>query len=106
MHRHDHLIALVPAEAAVGDVVVRFWKCDAALVLRELADRGWWGVVGRTDVAVGNTIKEGDADADADADAKQLCVEPREEPAKGPVWVDLDLRVLQLLTEGATGYDT
>ncbi|KAK0624122.1 hypothetical protein B0T14DRAFT_407171, partial [Immersiella caudata] len=30
----ERLVALVPPSAAVGDVIVRFWGCDAALVMR------------------------------------------------------------------------
>jgi hypothetical protein len=43
-------MGLAPAGARVGDVVVRFWDCDAAVVVRRGRDYTY-GLVGRADVA-------------------------------------------------------
>lgn len=52
----NHPIGLVPATARVGDAVVRFWGCDAAVVMRPVVGSGdgqelGFMLVGRADVA-------------------------------------------------------
>ncbi|KAK4449019.1 heterokaryon incompatibility protein-domain-containing protein [Podospora aff. communis PSN243] len=92
----EHVIALVPPSTAVGDVIVRFWGCDAALVMRpagcinepldgESAGVPFFLLVGRADVA-GKT-----------ADAKRFPADKTSED-KTLVWVHLGLEVLQMLT--------
>lgn len=59
----DHTIALVPAEAKVGDVIVQFWKCDATIIMRPIYPQesslsypdsatSFFMLVGMADVAV------------------------------------------------------
>jgi hypothetical protein len=46
------LMGLVPPEARVGDLVVRFWNCNAAIVMRRIAAHPrCFVLVGRADVA-------------------------------------------------------
>jgi len=46
------LMGLVPPETRVGDVIVRFWNCSAAIVMRPTtAQSRFFVLVGRADVA-------------------------------------------------------
>ncbi|KAI1157581.1 heterokaryon incompatibility protein-domain-containing protein [Nemania serpens] len=50
----DHCMGLAPPGAAVGDWVIRFWDCDAAVIVHPEHNRNSWKVpctlVGRADV--------------------------------------------------------
>ncbi|KAK3368833.1 heterokaryon incompatibility protein-domain-containing protein [Lasiosphaeria ovina] len=106
----ERLIALVPRSAEVGDVVVRFWNCDAALVMRRVAmhvspdadvpssDLEYWMLVGRCDVADQRDRSE------PSTDTWRFYIKATQE-AKGAVWIDLDLRTLQLLTASIAIYE-
>ncbi|KAK0718031.1 hypothetical protein B0T26DRAFT_646072 [Lasiosphaeria miniovina] len=106
----ERLIALVPRAAEVGDVVVRFWNCDAALVMRRVAmhvspdadvpssDLEYWMLVGRCDVADQGGRNE------PSTDTWRFYIKATQE-AKRAVWIDLDLRTLQLLTASIAIYE-
>ncbi|KAK4137845.1 hypothetical protein BT67DRAFT_439071 [Trichocladium antarcticum] len=97
-----HLVCLVPSAARVGDVVVRFWDCDAAVLMRPTAARSSWMLVGRADVA---EVIDRKATPGRDLYAEQAILghadrrgaegEPR---ASGAVLVDFDLLTLQAIT--------
>ncbi|KAL2024433.1 hypothetical protein VTK56DRAFT_8244 [Thermocarpiscus australiensis] len=103
----NHLICVVPPAAKVGDVVVRFWGCDAAMVMRPMkeAGRGSYSsflLVGRADVA---EVVDRKATPGRDPHAEQALMikadagGAQEGPrASGSVFVDMDLPTLQLIT--------
>jgi len=105
----EHLVALVPPSAAVGDVVVRFWNCDAALIMRlayvdELQRGGsvkvpYFLPVGRADVA------DGDGVGNRPANDGRFFIDGADEN-KRPVWVNLGLGVLQILTASIRTYSS
>lgn len=110
----DHLMAVVPAAVKVGDVVVRFWNCDAAILMRPVnPQEGETGsrdnmntsfmLVGRADVA-----ELADRKATPGHDVRAEAVfsgsfssTPGLEKcgrASEAVYVDLDFRTLQIIT--------
>ncbi|GAB1312455.1 hypothetical protein MFIFM68171_02665 [Madurella fahalii] len=62
----NHIISLVPSEARIGDFIVRFWNCDAAIVVRPSCPGPWhsnslppyFNVVGKADVAKARNEKD------------------------------------------------
>jgi hypothetical protein len=54
-------IGMVPPEARSGDLIVRFWNCDAAIVVRPALEGQPFYIVGRADVA---ELKDRDLDGD------------------------------------------
>ncbi|KAK1751410.1 heterokaryon incompatibility protein-domain-containing protein [Echria macrotheca] len=106
----NHLIALVPPGAEEGDIVVRFWNCGAALVMRPLRQEPMegdeknmmpcaFGLIGRADVAevVDRSPQLGDRHAEATLFRTSF-------PASidigtlGPVYVEMDFPTLQIIT--------
>lgn len=92
-----HVIALVPPAAKVGDVIVRFWNCDAAIVMRPVkraeTERGspWLMLVGRTDVA---EVCDRKAMPSSDPHAERHLAHDDGDH----IYVDLNLRTLQMIT--------
>ncbi len=107
----DHLITVVPAAVKAGDVVVRFWNCDAAILMRPInpQERGtsnsdgvnhWFMLVGRADVAE-LVDRKATPGCDVHAEEAFKVGYPWLEKASrgsGAVYVNLDLRTLQLIT--------
>jgi len=101
----EHLIALVPSATAVGDVIVRFWGCDAAFVMRLVHVDGsekdprkevsYFLLVGRADVA------DKSIQGDHSEDAGRFNINTTKEN-KSLVWINLGTRALQLLTASVT----
>jgi hypothetical protein len=114
----DHLMTVVPAAAKVGDVVVRFWNCDAAILMRPVnLHTGVTGtsvsidmntlftLVGRADVA---ELTDRKATPGHDVRAEDVFSAPfsttptpgleKDRRAGGAVYVELDLRTLQIVT--------
>lgn len=118
----SHLIALVPPAARHGDVVVRFWNCDAAIVMRPI-DTLIFLRPGKADPSVGASfLLVGRADVAEVIDPLPNLYADLEIPRKkrftgglppgieiegfatGPVFVDLDLRTLQIITASINTY--
>ncbi|KAL2126543.1 hypothetical protein VTI74DRAFT_710 [Chaetomium olivicolor] len=103
----NHLICVVPPTAKVGDVVVRFWGCDAAMVMRPAASLAQsaglpYMLVGRADVAEvvdrkATPGRDSHAEQALSGEANHLGTE-RDARASGPVFVNLDLPTLQMIT--------
>lgn len=88
----DYVMGLVPPTATVDDVIVRFWNCNAAIVMRPADPQSKstsFMLVGRADVAevVDQTV----------GTFPQNHLAPTE-----AVYVDLDLRTLQKITAHIT----
>lgn len=49
----NQLLGFAPPEARVGDLICRFWHCDAAIIVRRLGDEmtDQWMIVGKADIA-------------------------------------------------------
>ena len=91
----DYLIATVPPSAKPGDVIVRFWNCSAAIVMRPIrtniidtADSSFM-LIGRADVA-------DDVSRMATQESDSHASDWVETGAR--VYVDLDFRTLQIIT--------
>ena len=101
----NHLIGLVPPAARVGDAVVRFWGCDAAVVMRPVvgSDDGQelgFMLVGRADVA---EVVDRKATPGRDVHAEQGMSggsggRDSGAASSGAVLVDFDLATLQAVT--------
>jgi len=104
----NRLIALVPAATEVGDVVVRFWNCSAAFVMRPASgvgrrDNAWPSVpeaeyymlLGRADVADSRGTSSCSADGGLFSGDRS---------DRGLVWVNVGMRTLQLLTASVALY--
>ena len=106
-----YLIALVPPAAQPGDLVVRFWNCDAAVVIRSTAYNRVSGLstsfklVGRADVAevVDRAATPGD-----DPHAKRCMLASvgssfgNRSPIYGAVTIKLNFRTLQIISAHIT----
>ncbi len=107
-----YMMGVVPSAAKVGDVIVQFWNCDAAIVMRPIDLRipavsvtrsptSSFVLVGRADVA-GALERQGTPGCDTRAGQGlfgSLTVGPDiGSQATGPVYVDLDFRTLQSIT--------
>jgi hypothetical protein len=89
------LMGLVPPEAEAGDVIVRFWNCNAAIVMRRIAAQSRsFVLVGRADVA--QTISN-PPNASLWAPNPPLRSE-KSRTLAGAVSVRLSLRTLQKIT--------
>lgn len=94
-------LGLVPSNARVGDVIIRFYKCNAALVMRPIETNGevvFYMLVGRADVS-------GLLDACRDskgstAGSRLLKTAYKSYGTEGPkeINVELNLRTLQRIT--------
>ncbi|KAK5651247.1 hypothetical protein OQA88_12655 [Cercophora sp. LCS_1] len=100
----QRLIALVPPAAMVGDVIVRFWNCDSALIMREVTVDGrsspdvpYFLLVGRADVAEKDEVDSGPSDTGR---SRIMGAEEHNRP----IWVLLGLGALQRLTASSTIY--
>lgn len=110
----DYLMTVVPAAVKVGDVVVRFWNCDAAILMRPVNPQEGatsardsmntsFMLVGRADVAEladrkatpGHDVRAEEVFSDSFSSTPGLEKDSR---ASGAVYVDLDLRTLQIIT--------
>jgi hypothetical protein len=101
----NHLMALVPPEASAGDVIIRFWNCGAAIVMRpSTAKAGDLLMIGRADVAriIDHNFQEG---VDSYASESLLYSQPHrstlykmECPSLGAVYVELDFPTLQIIS--------
>jgi len=110
----DCLMTVVPAAVKVGDVVVRFWNCDAAILMRPVNPQEGaisamdimntpFILVGRADVA---ELANRKATPGHDVRAEQVFLGSfssipgleKDSRASGAVYVDLDLRTLQIIT--------
>lgn len=100
------LIGLVPPAARPGDIIVQFWNCSAAIIMRPIDPRATDGpassfvLVGRADVAEAHDPKgtpEHDTHVTQQPSAGfgPMFEDPE---ASGLVHVDLDLRTLQIIT--------
>jgi hypothetical protein len=106
----DYLMTVVPAAAKFGDVVLRFWNCSAAILMRPVNPTGSsdsinmdtpFMLVGRADVA---ELADRKATPGHDTRAEEVfsaTPSPGFEKdcrARGAVYVELDLRTLQIIT--------
>lgn len=99
-------IGLVPPAARPGDIIVQFWNCSAAIIMRPIDPQATdslassFVLVGRADVAEAHGAK-GTPEHDThikqrpSADLGPMFEDPQ---ASGLVHVDLDLRTLQIIT--------
>ncbi len=93
----DLCMGLAPTAARVGDLVVRFWNCDAAIVVRrsqsiiEREQDGVYWLVGRADVAEAWDRRDG---VDRAAQEKMRVIY-RPEPTTKAVYVAMDFDTLQ-----------
>jgi len=116
-----HCMGLAPASARVGDVVVRFWNCNAAIVLRAAAEECppageeydgkrhlLYGLIGRADIAepykrldeydhaAKDAMKIWEAKYD---DGKYVLIENREVKTRA-VYVRMGYKTLQRISSG------
>ncbi|KAI1378306.1 heterokaryon incompatibility protein-domain-containing protein [Hypoxylon crocopeplum] len=109
-------IAIVPSSAKPGDVIVRFWDCNAAIVMRPVTNVAEdqttsFMLVGRADVAdvvykdeVKDTTPRDDANAKRGFNGDLSPNYAKDPEIPGAVYVDLDFNTLQLITASvATG---
>jgi len=107
-----YLIGIVPPAAQVGDVIVQFWNCDAAIVMRPSDLRvsaasttgnstSSFMLVGRADVAEVIDRKGTPGFDTWDEQGLVGSLAPGFEEgsqASGAIYVDLDFRTLQIIT--------
>jgi len=104
-----HVISLVPAKAVVGDVLVRFWNCDAAVVMRPNKSHDTSGpfvLIGRADAA---KVVDDTAKSLSSTQAKPSSWMTRVLPGSvekshfgGALYVDLDVTTLQQISAHIT----
>ncbi|KAI0122396.1 heterokaryon incompatibility protein-domain-containing protein [Daldinia grandis] len=111
----NRLIALVPSAARPGDVIVRFWGCNAAIIMRPMAtdlaetvvkeapgSGPPYMIIGRVDVA--QDIDQRYGVQPYNIHTEQEVSKPEEAHHEGScrdfesVYVDLDLHSLQMIT--------
>jgi len=103
----DHLMGIVPSAARPGDVVVRFWNCSAAVVMRPIKtstndrETPCFIMVGRADVAevLDRKDKPG-CDSYAEkrlSDDAAYGLGPASQHS-GAVYVDMNWKTLQAIT--------
>jgi hypothetical protein len=108
----DYLIGLVPSAAKIGDFLIRFWNCNAAIVVRPI-DLGM-GVVSTVDSPNSSFMLVGRADVAEVIDRKATPgfdmraekgflgnIAPGFEEGfetSGAVYVDMDFPTLQMIT--------
>ncbi|KAI1430781.1 heterokaryon incompatibility protein-domain-containing protein [Xylaria sp. CBS 124048] len=94
----DHCMGLAPPDSEVGDWVVRFWGCNAAIIVRPNVNAGQksCALIGRADVA---DIYEHKQDNDKVADESLYPISTR-----GEKWIDMVMswHTLQCITAAAT----
>lgn len=99
-------IGLVPTAARPGDIVVQFWNCSAAIIMRSIGPRATDGLassfmlVGRADVADAHEPKDMPQHDTSVAQRPLTGFDPMfENPdASRVVHIDLNLRTLQIIT--------
>ncbi|KAF2799622.1 hypothetical protein K505DRAFT_230644 [Melanomma pulvis-pyrius CBS 109.77] len=92
----NHAIAMVPPGAELGDVIIRFWHCSAAIIMRPPPDnssdatRSSFRMIGRADVAedMGPGELEGDYWGKMENKSR----------FSARVYVELDFGILQSIT--------
>lgn len=98
-------MALVPSSARPGDIIVRFWNCDVAIVMRPIVtvvpvSASFFKLVGRADVASMQGLDlhahQCPLDTSFSTDGKSRL--PR------AVYVDLNMRTMQSITAGISIY--
>lgn len=95
-----YVIGLVPTGARLNDIIVRFWNCNAAIVMR------YWGkdkfiLIGRADVA--EVINEkSEVQSAVDWISRSKLPGSSQNRHTGPLWVNLDLQTLQEITAHIT----
>ncbi|KAK3346012.1 heterokaryon incompatibility protein-domain-containing protein [Lasiosphaeria hispida] len=113
---YNYAVGMVPSEARVGDIIVRFWNCDAAVVMRPLDgtltidgreaaknENPPFMLVGRADIAEvdDRNLKPGrDQYAEGCLEHNPSAEHRGRRP--GPVFIDLSMRVLQAITASIT----
>ncbi|PSN64407.1 hypothetical protein BS50DRAFT_498847 [Corynespora cassiicola Philippines] len=100
-----HLLGLVPPTATVGDVIVRFWNCNAAIVMRPVNTdpmRPSYILVGRADVAEMAGSTDSSASTTPSSTSRWISSPPPGSHLftqhSEAVYVDLDLKSLQMIT--------
>jgi len=110
----NYTIALVPSATKIGDVIVQFWGCNAAIVMRPVI-KPWTSdlttikgvtiteggsphfiLVGRADIADLLDAKSASMCCSRGIGSKEGCQN------WGAVYIDLDFRTLQLITASTT----
>jgi hypothetical protein len=98
----SHVISLVPATALVGDVIVRFWNCDSAVVMRPDISHDTSGpfvLIGRADVAkVVDETGKALSSTQAKPNSWMTSLLPGSATKShlgGAVYVDMDMMILQ-----------
>ncbi len=92
-------MGLAPMAARVGDLVIRFWNCDAAIVVRTTtlvdSDSGaMYGLVGRADVAEPYDRQDG-----SDNQAREAMeMKPFSEPHTKGMYVSMNFDTLQQIS--------
>ena len=105
----NHTLGLAPPTAMVGDIIVQFWHCDAAIVMREVTQPASpkdnkgdpapiFMLVGRVDVVQGAQVKK-DPRIDQAGSMREF-----ESRGLQAVCVKLDMPTLQTITANATAY--
>ena len=106
-----YVIGLVAPAAQIGDIIVRFWNCDAAMVMRPLPplktdpEARTFILIGRADIA---EVIDRKATPGRDPHAEQ-CISGATTPGfgkgsqySGPVYVDLSFSALAKITAHVT----
>jgi hypothetical protein len=102
-----HVMGLVPPTSRIGDVIVRFWGCNAAIVMRPSTGRsidGSFILVGRADVAA--VLNQTDEAPSKDQAALKTSVWDKgafegfraDSKLGGAMNLELDLRTLQKIS--------
>lgn len=104
----DFCMGLAPAGVEVGDLVVRFWNCDASVIVRGLIHRMprgsdavlLYGLVGRADIAELHGQRRGGMDNSAKDAMHVFILGNGQGPRTKAMYVRLDFETLQLISAG------
>lgn len=94
-------LGLVPTNAAIGDVIIRFHKSNAAVVMRPsniLGNVGFFMLVGRADVTGRLEITENEQRTIHTSRLLKTASSKWQQDDQDDVFVDLNLRTLQKIT--------
>ncbi len=109
----EFCMGLAPTAARVGDLVIRFWNCDAAIVVRrvsggmeQVGDGAEYLLVGRADVAEPYVRQDGEDDqareamrvVEEDKDGNDLRERPLTRNRTRGVYVAMDSGTLQKIS--------
>lgn len=105
-----YLMGLVPSNARLGDVIIRFWNCNAAVVMRPVDTTTItteFTLVGRVDIAESSWNKDNPWDfakttSKALRQSNPLQGSTTDSQLPGMVQVDLNMKTLQMITSRAT----